>query len=200
MTTEPFAEQEQSARRDITDTLIAWSDGDEAALGDLMPLVLPELRKIAYHFFSRESGGHTLQPTALVNEVYIRLSSRREVQWRNREHFFGFAAQEVRRVLVDHARRRLARKRGDGAKKVPLSEVMHLGTQTDNQLVALDEALRSLAHIDKRQSRVVELRFFVGLTNTEVAEVLGVSEMTIKRLWRTARVWLHHEILGDTCE
>lgn len=178
----------------ITDDLIAWSDGDPEALERLMPAVFDELRKIAVYFFSGETPGHTLQPTALVNELYLRLANRRRVQWNNRAHFFGFAAQTVRRILVDHARGRHREKRGLGLRPLALDEVEGHSISPNLDLVALDEALDRLAILDARQARVVELRFFAGLTVSEVAAALKVTSRTVKRDWQTARLWLHQEL------
>ena len=179
---------------EITDLLLAWSDGDEHALERLIPLVVEELRSIAKRCFHREDSGHTLQPTALVNEVYLRLVDRRSVSWKNRGHFFGFAAQTMRRILVDHVRIRGAEKRGDGIKPLPIDEVTEIESPRNAELVAVDEALRELAEIDPRQARVVELRLFAGLTHEEIAEALGVTSRTVKRDWRTARLWLHRKL------
>lgn len=181
-------------RDEVTDLLIAWSDGDRSALGRLMPLVVGELRNIANRCFDREDSGHTLQPTALVNEIYLRLIDRRRVSWKNRAHFFGFAAQTMRRILVDHARIRRAEKRGDGIKPLPIDEITELAAPRNVELVAVDDALRQLARVDPRQAQVVELRLFAGLTHEEIAEVLDVTSRTVKRDWRTARLWLHREL------
>ncbi len=179
---------------EVTCLLLAWTDGDRAALERLMPLVEQELRRIARRYFDREHRGHTLQPTALVNEVYLRLVDRRSVQWKNRAHFFGFAAQMMRRILVDHARIAHAEKRGDGKRALSLEEITDLPIRSDSDLIALDDALESLAEVDGRQARVVELRYFAGLTNAEIGEALGISTRTVKREWRTARLWLHQEL------
>jgi RNA polymerase sigma factor (TIGR02999 family) len=180
--------------QEITDWLLAWSDGDQNALEHLMPMVERELRRMARRYFERENSNHTLQPTALVNELYLRLLGRRSVQWKNRAHFFGFSAQMMRRILVDHARIRRAEKRGDGLRNLSLEEVSDVSLQHNPDLVALDDALKTLAAFDPRQARVVELRYFAGLDNEEIAEVLGISTRTVKREWRTARLWLHQEL------
>ena len=185
---------------EITQLLLAWSGGDRAAFDHLMPRVEAELRRIARRHFSREDAGHTLQPTALVNELYLRLVDRRRVRWSNRAHFFGFAAQAMRRILVDHARVRDAEKRGQGRRNLSLEEVDEASVKREVDLVALDDALRSLAEIDPRQSRLVELRYFGGLTNEEVAEVLGISPRTAYREWRTARLWLKQALSGEAGE
>ena len=182
---------------EVTRLLLAWTDGDETALEQLMPLVAEELRRIAKRYMEGERRDHTLQPTALVNEVYLRLVDRRSVSWRNRAQFLGFAAHMMRRILVDHARIRQADKRGGGEKPFPLDELTDLVEEQDRKLIALDQALKSLADIDERQSRVVELNHFAGLTYEEIGEVLGVSEATVKRDWRAARAWLAEQIQPD---
>ena len=185
---------------EITRLLVAWSGGDQAALDHLMPRVETELRRIARRHFAREDAGHTLQPTALVNELYLRLVDRRSVRWNNRAHFFGFAAQAMRRILVDHARVRDAEKRGQGRRNLSLEEIDEASVTREIDLVALDDALTSLAEIDPRQSRLVELRYFGGLTHEEVAEVLGISPRTAYREWRTARLWLKHALCAEAGE
>ena len=179
---------------DVTRLLLAWSEGDRAALERVMPLVEQELRRIAKRYFNREEQNHTLEPTALVNEVYLRLVDRRSVQWKNRSHFFGFAAEMMRRILVDHARVARAEKRGAGRRALSLEEISDLPVTSDPDVIALDDALDHLAEVDERQSRVVELRYFAGLKNDEIAEVLGISTRTVKREWRTARLWLYQEL------
>ena len=182
-------------RGEITALLGDWSDGDEEALARLMPLVFDELRQLARGHFRRESAGHTLQPTALVNEVYMRLVEQRQVQWDNRSQFFAFAAILMRRILVDHAKARRTAKRGGGVQKLPLNEALAAAElPADVDVLALDEALDALGELDARQARVVELRFFAGLTHEEIADVLDVSLSTVKRDWRTARLWLYHFI------
>ena len=179
---------------EVTQLLFAWSQGDEEALDRLMPLVVDELRRIAKRYLDRESPVHTLQPTALVNEVYLRFTDQRSVDWKNRAQFFGFTAQMMRHILVDHARGRQAGKRGDGIRPLSLDEVSDLPEERDRGLIALDDALKYLAEVDERQSRIVELRYFAGLTNEEVARTLEISVRTVKREWHTARLWLHQEI------
>lgn len=179
---------------EVTQLLLNWSEGDEQALDALMPVVFDELRRIASSYFDRERVDHTLQPTALVNEVYLRLIDRRKVHWKNRAHFFGFAAQMMRRILVDHARRHRAAKRGDGIPALSFEEALGVPDQDQPDLVALDEALTELAKIDARQSRIVELKYFAGLTIEEIAEVVKTSPTTVKREWRLARLWLFREI------
>lgn len=179
---------------EITCLLVAWGDGDESALNRLMPAVAAELRRIAERYFQREDSGHTLQPTALVNELYLRLVDRRSVNWKNRAHFFGFAADTMRHILVDHARARRAAKRGEGVRPRPIDEVTAIVAPQTFDFLGLDAALRRLARLDPRQERVVVLRVFAGLTHEEIAGNLGVTSRTVKRDWRTARLWLHKEL------
>ncbi len=186
-----------NSESDITTLLLDWGRGDQEALGQLMPLVFDELRRVAKVYFADERAGHTLQPTALVNEVFLRLMDRRQVSWENRAHFFGFAAQLMRRVLVDHARGRGAAKRGNHPPKASLDEALLLAETRDLDLLALDEALDDLARIDPQGSKVVEMRFFAGLTHEEVAEVLGVSPITARRQWNTAKLWLFRHLKQD---
>lgn len=176
--------------------LRAWSDGDAAALDRLVPLVEAELRRVARASMGRERKGHTLQPTALVNEAFLRLAGARHVRWQDRAHFTGIAARLMRRVLVDHARSRGYQKRGGGAERVPLDEVRLEAAEPALDVVALDRALEVFATVDARRSRVVELRFFGGLTLEETAEVLHVSVETVKRDWRLAKLWLLRELTG----
>lgn len=177
-----------------TGLLQAWSQGDSSALEKLIPLVFEDLRNIAGRMFHGESEGHTLQPTALVSEVYLRLMDQRKLKWQNREQFFSVAALMMRRILVDYAKGRRAAKRGSGSPKVPLDEAINVPTMQDVDVADLDEALSRLAEIDPRQSRIVELRFFVGLSHEEIAEVLGISTTTVKREWSTAKLWLYREL------
>lgn len=181
-------------RKDVTQLLLSWSDGDGQALEQLMPLVADELRRQARGYMAREGVGHTLQPTALVNEVYLRLVDRNRVHWQNRAHFFGFAANTMRRILVDHARKSRAAKRGGGARKITLDEALDVPDQGDVDLIALDEALQTLAEMSPRQSQIVEMRFFAGLTLDETAEVLGIGVATVSRDWTAARAWLFREL------
>jgi RNA polymerase sigma factor (TIGR02999 family) len=178
----------------MTQLLVAWSNGDEAALDELAPLVYDELRRMARRQMNREREGHTLQTTALVNEAYLRLVDQRDVRWQNRAHFFAIAARMMRRILIDHARSLRYEKRGGGAHKVSLEEAAELSGARAAELVALDEALNALAELDARKSRVVELRFFGGLSVEETAEVLSVSPETVTRDWRRAKAWLHREM------
>lgn len=178
----------------VTELLIAWSNGDQSAFDKLMPLIDEELRRLAHRYMSRERAGHTLQTTALINEAFLHLVNRKNLQWQNRAHFFGLAAQVMRTILVDHARSHASVKRGGGTRNLELDEALVVSQQKAAEVVALDEALKQLALIDPRQSRIVELRFFGGLTVEEAAEVLHVSPVTIKREWSTAKAWLYHEL------
>ena len=182
---------------EITRWLQEWSSGKENALEALMPVVYAELHRQAASYLRRERVGHTLQATALINEAYLKLIDQREVNWQNRAHFFGIAAQAMRRILVDHARTRHRDKRGGDAENLPL-EAAQFATSDDGtvDLIALDEALTRLALLDERQSRIVELRFFSGLSVEETAEALGVSPATVKNEWRTAKAWLFQELNG----
>ena len=187
----------QLSPNEITHLLVAWSTGDEAALEQLVPLVYDELRRLARRYMQGERPGHTLETTALVNEAYLRLVSWEAVQWQNRAHFFAVSAQMMRRILVDLGREKLSLKRGGGTIHVSLSEVFDLPHRKDADLVKLDQALTALAAVDARKSQVVEMRFFGGLSNREVAEVLGVSEQTVMRDWRLAKVWLFRELVKE---
>jgi RNA polymerase sigma factor (TIGR02999 family) len=182
----------------VTELLRAWRDGDDGALDRLMPLVEAELRRLARAYMGREKPGHTLQTTALVNEAFLRLIDARGLQWQDRAHFVGISARLMRRVLVDHARSRGYRKRGGGAQHVPLDDALVVSPEPSLDLVALDRALQALASVDERKSRVIELRFFGGLSVEETAEVLKVSTDTVKRDWRLAKLWLLRELEGDT--
>jgi len=182
--------------QEITQLLLSWSKGDQAALDQLIPLVYPELRRLARRYMSRESPDHTLQTSALINEAYLRLVDQQAVEWQDRAHFFAVAAQVMRHILIDHARSHLYGKRGAGAQHVPLDEVAVVGLERATELVALDDALTSLAKIDERKARIVELRFFGGLSVEETAEAMKVSPITVMREWRTAKAWLHREISG----
>ena len=183
--------------QDVTKLLIQWSKGDSEALDALVPLVYDELRRLAQLYLSREKPGHTLSSTALVHEAYLRLVQQKDVTWQNRAHFFGVAARMMRRILVDHARRHGYAKRGGGALTLSLDETVAAAPEREISLVALDDALDSLAKLDERQSRMVELRFFGGLSIEETSEVLGVSAPTVKREWASARAWLYREISGS---
>jgi len=178
-----------SSPPEVSQLLRDWSNGNDSALQDLMPLIDKELRLLAHRFMRRESPGHTLQTTALVNEAYLRLVDQR-VEWKNRSHFFGIAAGLMRRILVDHARAQLKQKRGGGAHHVALEEALTIANERGEDLVALDEALSRLGEFDDPKSKVVELRFFGGLSVEETAEVLGVSPGTVMRDWTLAKAWL----------
>jgi RNA polymerase sigma factor (TIGR02999 family) len=179
----------------VTQLLLAWQAGDNAALDKLLSAIQPELRRIARRHMAGERRGHVLQPTALVNEAYLRLASK-DIQWQGRAHFFAVAAQVMRHVLVDDARERARAKRGGGACRISLSDAENLATPRQTDVVALDDALNALEKIDRRKSKVIELRFFGGLSLQETADVLQVSVGTIRRDWSLARAWLYRE-LGD---
>ena len=190
------------SRHDVTQLLVAWSDGDKSALEQLMPLVYAELRRIARQHLARERGvapkdRPPLQATSLAHEAYLRLIDQRSVRWQNRAHFYGIAAQMMRRILIDQARARLRARRGGRAPHVSLDEALMVSSERVAELVALDDALAELAEIDPRKSRVVELRFFGGLSVEETAEVVGVSPVTVMRDWSTAKAWLQRAIDGS---
>ena len=178
----------------VTELLVRWRGGDRGALDSLLPLVYDELRRIARHYLQGERPGHTLQSTALVNEAYVRMVAQDFPQWQNRAHFFAVAAQLMRQILVDHARAHRASKRGGNVYKVSLDEAEGQPQATDLDIIALDDALRNLADMDPQQSKVVELKFFAGLSIEDTAEVLGISPSTVKRDWITARAWLYREL------
>jgi RNA polymerase sigma factor (TIGR02999 family) len=180
--------------QEVTALLVAWSNGDRAALDKLMPLVYEELRHLAHRYMGKERAGHTLQTTALANEAYLKLINEREMRWQNRAHFFAVAAQMMRMILVDYARSRRYAKRGGGARQVSLDEALVISDERTGDLIALDDALSGLAALDERKSRVAELRFFGGLSVEETAEVLKVSPVTVMREWRLAKAWLHREL------
>lgn len=184
------------SQQDVTRLLVSWSNGDQKALEELTPLVYAELRRLAQRFLRRERSDHTLQSTALVHEAFLRLIDQRSVQWQNRAHFFGVAAQLIRRILVDYARGRQTAKRGSDAVKLSLDDALGVSEKRDLDLVALDDALTELAKLDAQQSRIVELRFFTGLSIEETAEVLGISPATVKREWVTAKALLYRELSG----
>lgn len=179
---------------EVTRLLEAWQQGDEQALERLMPIIEGELHRIAEAYMALERRDHTLQPTALVNELYLRLFKHESVSWQNRAHFLGFAAQTMKRILVDHARRRHAKLRNSGVRPLPLDEARDLSIERDQQLIALDDALKSLEKLDERQSRAVEFFHFAGLTYVEIGGVLGCSEATAKRALKAGRAWLRREI------
>lgn len=186
----------EAPRNAVTRLLIEWNHGDEEALERLMPLVYDELRRVASRQLRHERPGHTLQPTALVHEAYLKLVDQRRVRWQNRAHFFGVASRVIRRIIVDHARRRHAAKRGGGMQTV-WPAVAPTGAEHNVDVLALDAALGRLSCLDPQQARVVELRFFGGLSVEETAEVLGISTGTVKRYWRTAKAWLYREVQGE---
>ena len=186
---------ETGGSRQVTELLVRWRKGDRQALDALIPLVYEELRRIAQHFLQREKPGHTLQSTALVHEAYVRMVGQNLPEWQSRAHFFGIAAQLMRQILVDHARARQAVKRGGDVFKLSLDEGSALPEQRDLDLIALDDALKSLTELDPQQSRIVELRYFAGLTIEDTSEVLGISPATVKRDWATARAWLQREMM-----
>lgn len=179
-----------SSSERITDLLIRWREGDKAAFDDLMPLVYRDLRRLARHYMRRRRPDDTLQTSDLINEAYLRLLDYRNMDWQNRAHFFAVAAQAMRRILVDHARSRNAAKREGGGLKVSLDQAADVGEQRAEELIALDDALKELARLDARKNRIVELRYFGGLSVEETAEVLEVSPVTVKREWRAAKLWL----------
>ena len=185
-----------SATPEVTQLLLKWSNGDREALENLLPLVYKELHQLAARYLRRERSDHTLQATALVHEAYLKLIDQREVRWQNRAHFFGVAAQAMRRILVDHARGHMAAKRGSGGVKISLddNEAAIVSDARAEEMVALDDALNQLSEIDPQKSRIVELRFFGGLSIEETAEVLGVGTATVTRQWRMARAWLYDQV------
>jgi len=175
----------------VTDLLIELSDGKREVIDEILPLIYGELKRIAANYLRRERSDHTLQPTALVNEAYIKMIDITQVSWQNKAHFIGVAANQMRRILVDHARERNAQKRGGELQIVTLNEEIDKGDEQSTDLIALDEALDELAKMDAVKARIVELRYFGGLTMDEVAEVLGVSTITVKRHWKMAKAWLY---------
>lgn len=183
-----------SSHGNVTELLIGAQQGDKAALDRLLPVVYTELRRLAAAYLRRERSNHTLQATALVHEAYLRLVDQRAVDWQNRAQFFGLAAEMMRRILVNYALQTHAQKRGGYQTRLALDDAMSLFTDAGVDLISLDEALTRLAAIDPRQSRIVELRFFGGLSVEETAEVLGVSEITVKREWRIAKAWLYDQL------
>ena len=182
------------ARHQITELLAEWREGNQSALDELYPLVYDELHRLARRYMSRERKDHTLQTTALINEAYVRMVDQKNVNWANRSHFFAISAQIMRRILIDHARRHAYAKRGGGAQQVSLEEVAAIAPEQGRELMRLDEALKSLAERDPRRSQVVELRYFGGLNNEEIAGVLHVSENTVTRDWNMARAWLYQQL------
>ncbi|SRR5260370_13924754 len=185
------------SQQEVTQLLKDWSGGDEGALGKLIPLVQPELHRLAQHYLSREHGGHTLQTTALLNEAYLRLVDDPTRNWQNRTHFVAATAQLMRRIMVDHAREHRSLKRGGGALKLPLDDVALVTETRSKELLALDEALEKLAALDPRKGQIVELRYFGGLTVEETAAFLKLSDRTVKREWRMAKVWLYRTLTWE---
>ena len=192
----------QESTSPVTELLARWRSGDQNALDALMPLVYSELRQLAQHYLRRERSDHTLQSTALVHEAYLRLAGQSPPQWQNRAHFFGIAAHLMRQILVEHARGRGAAKRGGGATRITLDESlgmsMAIAQQNEVDVIVLDKALHDLTELDAQQGRIVELRFFGGLTIEDTSEVLGISPATVKREWVTARAWLFRAMTGET--
>lgn len=180
--------------QNISIVLKDWSGGNRASADVLFSLVYDELRKIAANYLRKERSGHTLQPTALVNEAYVKLIDISDINWQDRAHFFAVSANVMRHILVDHARAKLSEKRGGGADRIALEDVVSLSSKPDIDLLAVDEALRELAEFDEQQSRIVELRFFGGLTIEETAHVVGISPATVKREWSLAKAWLHRRL------
>jgi len=193
------AQPGEAAAGDISKLLRAWSDGDQCALARLTPIVYDELHRLARRHMRRERAGHSLQTTALVNEAYMRLVDYKRIDWQGRAHFFAISAQAMRRILVEHARRSNL-KRGGGVQRVSLDEAVEVGGGRHADLVALDDAMNALALVDARKSRVVEMRFFGGLSVEETAEVLKVSAVTVKRDWSTAKLWLYRELAGGVAD
>lgn len=185
------------AQQQVTQLLCDWRSGDRAALEKLIPLLLPELQRLAHRYMSKERPGHTLQTTILVHDAYLQLADQTNPQWQNRAHFFAVAAQLMRRIMVDHARQRQALKRGGGALKVTLDESAHAVESRAVELLALDEALEKLAAFDARKAEVVEMRYFGGLTMEEIADVLKVHVNTVTREWSAARAWLFATLRGE---
>ncbi|MDQ3010958.1 MAG: sigma-70 family RNA polymerase sigma factor [Acidobacteriota bacterium] len=183
---------------EVTQLLIDWRKGDQAAFDQLVPLIYQELHKIAGGYLRNERPGHTIQPTALIHEAYLRMVAQQMPEWQNRKHFFGVAAQLMRQILVENARSHSAAKRGAGEQNLPLDEALVYSTERLGDLVALDDALNSLAALDARKSRMVELRFFGGLSLEETAEVMGVSIPTVVREMRLAQAWLHREMVNSS--
>ncbi len=185
----------QKQSTDITQMLIELTDGNKEVVNEILPLIYAELRKLASNYLRKERGNHTLQPTALVHEAYMKLIDQKKVKWQNRSHFFGIAAQIMRRILMDYARQHKAEKRGGAGENISLEEEFVLvQDERSHELLALDEALETLAEMDEMKAKIVELRYFGGLSVEETAEVLGVSEITVKRHWRMAKAWLYGQI------
>ena len=193
----PTDDPNEPPAQDVTALLQAWGQGNKSALDELSPLIYAELQRLARRYMAREQAGNTLETGALLNEAFIRLVHWKTARFENRSHFYGVAAQIMRRVLVDHARSRGYNKRGGAARAVSLDDAVVVSPERSQDLVALDEALKQLAVFDERKSKVVELRFFGGLSNEETAEVLQISPFTVIRDWNLARAWLHRELTGQ---
>lgn len=178
----------------ITRILKEWSDGDRSAADRLLPLVYDEIRRQAGRMMAQERNGHTLQPTALVHEAFLRLEKQSGIDWRDRGHFYGIMSRLMREVLIDHARRHASLKRGANPVRLPIDDAQLPAAERANSLIALDDALAMLERLDERQAKIVEMRFFGGMTNAEIADVFGVTERTVERNWRTARLWLHKQL------
>ena len=191
---------DEPAAGDMSTILRAWSGGDQSALEKLTPIVYNELRRLARCHMQHERPGHSLQATALVNEAYMRLVDYKRMQWQNRAHFFAVSSQLMRRILVEHARKRIKVKRGDGAQHVSLEDAIIVGSERPMDMVALDDALNELARLDPRKAQVVEMRFFGGLSVEETAEVLKISAVTVMRDWNTAKAWLYRELNSGTAD
>ena len=190
--------EDSAGQGGVTELLIAWGGGDEHARERMLPLVYDELRRLAASYLRRERPGHTLQPTALVHEAYVRLVDQRQVDWSNRAQFVGLAAVMMRRILVNHARDRVADKRGAGAEHVPLTLATDRAGAPELNVLEVHEALDRLAALDPRKSQIVELKFFGGLTTDEIAQTIGVSRATVEREWKFSRAWLHREVTGGS--
>jgi len=188
----------RSTPHEVTQLLLAWSAGDRGAIDRLTPLIYDELHRLAKSYMRKERAGQTLQTTALIHEAYLRLIEVNQVQWQNRSHFFGVAARVMRQILVGFARERGCQKRGGGAQRISLDQAPAVGQGQDEDFVALDEALSALAEVDARKAQVVEMRFFGGLTEEEIAVALGVSPETVRRDWRLSRSWLRRELSGGS--
>lgn len=182
---------------DVTLLLAQLTKGDQDAAAKLIPVVYDELRRLARNYMRRERTDHTLQPTALVHEAYLKLIEQRSVDWQSRAHFFGIAAQVMRRILIDYARHHLREKRGAGQRAVPLDDALAFASEQSLELLKVDQSLERLANLDQRQAKIVELRFFGGLTVEQTAELLGISEKTVKRDWALAKAWLHGELTAN---
>jgi len=194
----PLMSHVASPSHEVTQLLLDWNEGKPDVLEKLMPLVYKELRRLARQYLNKERAGHTLLTTDLVHEAYLRLIDQKRVRWQNRAHFFGIAAQLMRRILVDHARGKMRIKRGDGAQRVSFNEAASASYESKVDILAIDEALNRLAEIDERKARVVELRFFGGLELEEVAEFLGLSPITVSRDWKLAKAWLHRALTDES--